>query len=272
MTVKFETGRIYDRRADIHAVFGGQQQGGISTPTRVSAIFLFSAEAGQHHGYEDGWSESGESVFLYTGEGQVGDMAFIRGNRAIRDHVSNGRDLHLFVSVGKSQGYRYVGQFVCTSWETRNAPDTNGDPRTALVFHLVPLEEELEPESTSPAFEPLDELRSRAILAATTDSPASPREARRLYRQRSQDVRAYVLARANGKCEACGEPAPFSRSDGKPYLEPHHTRRLSDGGPDHPRWVAATCPNCHREIHYGANGDVLNRRLEERLGEIESGA
>src|ERR1700746_1774493 len=23
-------------------------------------------------------------------------------------------------------------------------------------------------------------------------------------------------------------------------------RRLSDGGPDHPRWVVAVCPNCHR--------------------------
>jgi hypothetical protein len=29
----FEVGRTYNRRADIHARFGGQQQGGIVTPT-----------------------------------------------------------------------------------------------------------------------------------------------------------------------------------------------------------------------------------------------
>jgi hypothetical protein len=61
-------------------------------------------------------------------------------------------------------------------------------------------------------------------------------------------VKAYVLRRANGCCEACGEEAPFVRKDGTPYLEPHHTRRVADGGPDHPAWVAAICPTCHRQI------------------------
>jgi 5-methylcytosine-specific restriction protein A len=74
-------------------------------------------------------------------------------------------------------------------------------------------------------------------------------------------VREYVLRRSEGTCEACGGKAPFRRIDGTPYLEPHHSRRLSDGGPDHPRWVGAVCPNCHREIHYGVHGEEKNRRL-----------
>jgi 5-methylcytosine-specific restriction protein A len=98
---------------------------------------------------------------------------------------------------------------------------------------------------------------------------ADPREAKRLYRARSAAVRKYVLARADGACEVCGDQAPFSRRDGTPYLEPHHTRRLSDGGPDHPRWVAAICPNCHREIHHGAEGEEKNRTLQARLAELE---
>ena len=29
------------------------------------------------------------------------------------------------------------------------------------------------------------------------------------------------------------------------------------------------CPNCHREIHYGAEGEGKNRRLEQHLGVLE---
>ncbi|MGK5511732.1 HNH endonuclease [Brevibacillus formosus] len=50
-------------------------------------------------------------------------------------------------------------------------------------------------------------------------------------------------------CEACGSEAPFKTAKGGPFLEVHHRRRLSDGGPDHPEWVAAICPNCHRRCH-----------------------
>ena len=45
----------YNRRRDIHAIYGGQQQGGICTPTEHPVIFLFTGEAGGQHGYSDGW-------------------------------------------------------------------------------------------------------------------------------------------------------------------------------------------------------------------------
>jgi 5-methylcytosine-specific restriction protein A len=86
----FELGKTYNRRADIHAKFGGQQQGGCSTPTDHPFIFLFTGKSGEQYGYEDGWDADG--VFLFTGEGQLGDMEFVRGNRAIRDHAHDGKD------------------------------------------------------------------------------------------------------------------------------------------------------------------------------------
>jgi hypothetical protein len=49
----FELGRTYNRRDDIHARFGGQRQGGISTPSGVPYIFLFTGESGEQYGY--GW-------------------------------------------------------------------------------------------------------------------------------------------------------------------------------------------------------------------------
>jgi len=90
-------------------------------------------------------------------------------------------------------------------------------------------------------------------------------EARRVLYERSADVRSYVLARAAGRCESCGKPAPFTTKPGQPYLEPHHTRHLSDGGPDDPRYVGAVCPACHREIHYGVDGAEKNTALVEAV-------
>jgi 5-methylcytosine-specific restriction enzyme A len=114
-------------------------------------------------------------------------------------------------------------------------------------------------------------LRRRALKAASQGAQKSPRETTRRYNERSAAVRGYVLARAAGTCESCGSPAPFSRPDGTPCLEPHHTTKLSDGGPDKPRSVGAICPNCYREIHHGAEGDEKNRRLQQRLVELEDG-
>lgn len=71
--------------------------------------------------------------------------------------------------------------------------------------------------------------------------------------ERSALVIAAVLARANGTCEYCWEPAPFLRAkDGTPYLEVHHRVRLADGGEDTVENALALCPNCHRLQHHGA--------------------
>ena len=78
-------------------------------------------------------------------------------------------------------------------------------------------------------------------------------------------MRIYVLRRAEGHCEGCGEAAPFLTRDGHPYLEPHHTRWLSDGGPDTPAHVIALCPTCHRRAHYAVDALAFNTSLIERM-------
>jgi 5-methylcytosine-specific restriction protein A len=88
-----------------------------------------------------------------------------------------------------------------------------------------------------------------------------PHATRRNVYHRSEAVKVYVQRRANEKCEGCGSPAPFTTAEGRPYLEPHHTRRLSDGGPDHPRWVVAVCPTCHRRAHYADDAKSYNAQL-----------
>jgi len=128
----FEKGQIYVRK-DLHDQYGGQVQGGISTPSRYPIILIFAGQQGKQYGYLDGWA--GDGLYLYTGEGQTGDMEFSRGNKAIRDHVVNDEELHLFESAGPGC-VRYKGQMVCTGYEWKKAPDSTGQTRKAIVFHL----------------------------------------------------------------------------------------------------------------------------------------
>lgn len=130
----FEIGATYDRRIDIHARFGGQRQGGIATPVNCEFIFIFTGAAGQKHGYRDEFTDDG---FHLYGEGQVGSMVFKRGNLALRDHAKNGKRLLLFQSLGKSKRCVYRGEYRLTShYRQDQVPDTNGDPRSAIIFIL----------------------------------------------------------------------------------------------------------------------------------------
>lgn len=85
--VVFVPGQLY-RRRDLHQKYGDQRQGGISTPAKAPFILLITGESGKQHGYSDEWTNDG--TFLYTGEGQRGEMKLIGGNRAIRDHREKG--------------------------------------------------------------------------------------------------------------------------------------------------------------------------------------
>ena len=200
-------------------------------------------------------------------------MTFVRGNRAIRDHMSDGRDLLLFEATKTKGNHRFIGCFAFAGWETIKAPDRDGKQRNAIIFELVPVAEtepapRVEPDEADLDGKSLQELRSLALAAAATPKVPS-KKSQRTYYIRSVKVKAYVLKRANGHCEACKKAAPFVRKDGTPYLEPHHIKRVADGGPDHPRSVGAVCPTCHRFIHHGAEGAKLNLELEKYVLEIE---
>ena len=258
MSWSFEIGRVYNRRSDIHARFGGQQQGGIITPTDHPLVIIITGEEGLQHGYADRYRPDG--VFEYFGEGQVGDMQLQRGNRAIAEHSVLGKGLLLFRNT--PTGLRFEGEMVYEAHHIERAPDRNGTDRDAIVFELRALEAVAETIETAgpPPDIALQELRQRALASAEALPQLSTQGTRNVY-QRSRDVRNYILARANGKCEGCRTSAPFLRTDGTPYLEPHHLRRVSDGGPDHPAHVIALCPNCHRRVHAGVDGHTYNTTL-----------
>ena len=268
----FTVGSVYRRREDLHDKYGGQQ-GLISTPTRIPAVFLFTTGAAEAYVYQDAFQPDGS--FWYAGEGRSGDMQFARGNLAIRDHAQTGKTLHLFeyVKVGL---VRYVGQANYLGHHLEARLDVIGRTRTVIVFEL-----EVEPNPGVPRSEsplptpdlrllwklPLPELRARATTAPPANIPTTTR--RQIARLRSEAIRVYVLRRAAGTCEACGNPAPFVGRNRRPYLEPHHVNRLADGGPDQPAFVAAVCPTCHRRVHHAKSGAAYNSTIIQKLRTIE---
>lgn len=133
--MNLELGKTY-KRSDLHDSYGGQRQGGISTPAERPYVLLFTGPQGEEFGYKDGWSGD-HRVYLYTGQGQVGDMEFRRGNLAIRDHALNGKDLLLFSQV--SPGYvRFEGRMRYAAHEFREGKDGVSEKRKMIVFRLVP--------------------------------------------------------------------------------------------------------------------------------------
>jgi 5-methylcytosine-specific restriction enzyme A len=266
MTWGFVRGQKYIRRDHIHARFGGQEQGGIITPAKYNVIFLTTGKRGADYGYDDVHYDDGR--IDYFGEGQFGGMKLTRGNRALAEHAAKGKDLLYFTKTYPERTITYMGQFICAGWRRKEAKDGAGSERSAIIFELHPIENVLEAaETIEPPTDAIGELRRRAFEAASL-SVVNGQSMRTIY-QRSADVRAYVLARAQGDCEGCRQPAPFTRRDGSPYLEPHHLRRASDGGPDHPRFVIALCPNCHTRTHHGEDGAIYNAALLERMPQIE---
>lgn len=271
--LKFVIGQVYQRKQDLHIPFGGGRQSGISSSAQAPVVFIFTGDSGEQYGYRDAIDEHG--VFSYTGEGQVGDMTLTGGNLAIANHAAKGKALHLFKSLGKGKGQRYMGEFVCAGYSWTRGPDKIGNDRKVIVFSLVPVDrivDAAQPDEAEALPNPasLTEARQLAIQAASASTEVEPgNSVRRLYR-RSEQVRQYVLMRARGVCESCRQPAPFKRKDGSPYLEPHHINRLSDGGLDHPRYVGAICPACHREIHHGEHGKARNEELRAYVEAVEA--
>ena len=212
------------KRVDLHEQYGGRRQGGIS-PSREDAERLPDHRPdGRRYGYiYDGWSEDG--FFHYTGEGQEGDQAMAQGNRAIRDHVEEGRELHLFEAHGTE--LEYIGEFRYHDDYQADAPSamparrrrTRNALRKVIVFRL----EEMEGARSGPLRTRLDRLGTERIKEvpveqALTESMVvrGPARAVRGRAPRARLVRSLAEQLESAGHDVCrlqfrpdGEPAPL---------------------------------------------------------------
>jgi hypothetical protein len=205
------------RRVDLHEEYGGRRQGGISPSKQSDHVFIFTdAERGLLHGYVyDGWRE--DELYHYTGEGQVGDQIMAQGNRSIRDHEEEGRELHLFDVRGREASY--VGQFTYVDHYEADAPETGGGPlRKVYVFRLRPID--IEPGRSRSKVDQLggDPVREVPVEQHLTESMLvepgrEPRVAERREQRLVRGLMAHLAAQGHDVCRLQfrpeGEPAPL---------------------------------------------------------------
>lgn len=183
-SLPFQVGALYNRKTDIHDRFGGQRQGGISTPKDAPFVIIFTGEAGKSHGYADKWDEDG--ILDYFGEGQSGDMTMTGGNRAIDRHLLDGKRLLVFKSLGHGKPYRFDGEFIKHSWYTKpDTPATRGPNRNAIVFRLEPIDTAplITPDKVAQASPAELEIGSTTVLRLS-----AARTKQQLFRRRLIDV------------------------------------------------------------------------------------
>jgi len=121
------------KRSFIHDQYLGNRQGGIAPSTIVPYIFIFSGKSGPQYGYEDAWYNP--DIFSYTGEGQMGDMKFIRGNLALREHVNNSKRVFLFENENKRPGYvKFITELEFFDFGYIDIPDINKNNRQGIIF------------------------------------------------------------------------------------------------------------------------------------------
>ncbi|HET6994533.1 MAG TPA: HNH endonuclease [Chitinophagaceae bacterium] len=126
----FIPNHIY-KRSDIHDNYGGNRQGGIAPSAKLPFIFIFSGKSGAQYGYKDGWDNP--NIFSYTGEGQVGDMRFIKGNLALKDHINNGKRVFLFEY--ERTGYvKFISEMEFYDIGYFDTPDINKNTRVGIRF------------------------------------------------------------------------------------------------------------------------------------------
>jgi 5-methylcytosine-specific restriction enzyme A len=267
----FKINQLY-KRSELHDIYGGNRQRGISVSKKSSMLFIFSGSEGAIYGYEDGWQDA--ETFYYTGEGQVGDQEFKEGNKALRDHTENNKDVYLFEKVSKNGLYKFVNQLTCVGYHFSDGLDKNGNLRSMIVFEFVvssALDSKIATANEDELVDEDDLLKLRQLATnASSESQGEVQKKKVMVRKRAAAIKKYALVRSNGNCEGCLEEAPFITPTGDPFLEVHHLKRLSDGGPDAPENVIALCPNCHRRVHYGIDSSTYNSSLIEKIKDKES--
>ncbi len=259
-------------REEISKKYGGQIQRGIVTPKDKPFIILFSTPKGEQYGYSDGWHDG---IFYYTGEGQTGDQKIEKGNKAIAESEGKKDILLLELSKGTGNGrgrnkYRFTGIMQCIGYHEDTLPDRNKNNRSVIVFELISIQEtdnlrSSDPEKTQENIT-LEDLEEK-IESLLSSNPTTTKDRKVRFYERNKYIRMYALKEANGVCQNCKKEASFNDKLGNPYLEVHHINRLSDGGFDNINNVVALCPNCHREIHHGSNGEKINKNLKETIRE-----
>jgi len=279
----FNTGNLYERNELLNFIGSNQPQSGILWNKEGSDTIIITT-GGRHTkrvSYSDSQLEDGN--WIYTGQGEKGDQNPYSFANSLLTNLD--KKILLFTTREPNaqevrerghhkKQYQYEGLFEVIDWtiETQTEGKRKGDKLVKYI--LQPIETNALEEENIPLKDPLENillepsefynLRKKA-LSNSNKSPKASTIILTEYKNRSIEIKKYALLRANGNCENCEKEAPFVNLNEIPFLEVHHIFSLADEGPDHPVNVAAICPNCHKEAHYGKNKEKIKEELSKKI-------
>lgn len=277
----FILGEEYERPRLLDFLGSRQAQSGILWGYKEPGCLVCTSggRSGKKAGYSDELLPDGS--WWYFGQGLVGDQTL--SNPANAKLSSKLMSVLLFSTReptskevlargGYGKLFAFRGEFNVVGFE--NFVPTEGARKGDQLwrFRLAPVGDwtdywKEDEDSRAGGDLNLKEVQARlGLVPSVADRTISLRE----YRRRSADVHRYATLRAGGFCEGCALPAPFTRPDGRPFLEVHHMTRLADDGPDLPGNVAALCPNCHRRAHFSWDKLEFGCALREHVLLVEA--
>ncbi len=148
--------------------------------------------------------------------------------------------------------YKYIGTFVRIKEISK--PNDVYFKRIGTSIDLANWEQEIYLDDEGDTEKQIVQMSNEQLFMLARDKGKlhpKKKQARSVTVQvvREQAISQYAKRRAAGKCELCGDDAPFIGKNGQPYLECHHIKWISKGGADNIENTVALCPNCHRKMH-----------------------
>jgi len=272
----FIIGKEYSREELLKFVGSRQGQVGIIWGEKEPGCVICTT-GGRHSqqaGYHD--KRNADGTWNYFGQGQSGDQnpesysnrLLVSGERSVllfstREPTPQEITIRKESSMNQPYAKRYTfqGMYNIGCWDVYVPTTGKRKGDKLLQFTLYP-EGNANDKQVDLCLEQLGlsliDLRKQAL--GNGGKPCKGRVSANEYKKTSKAIKVYARVRAKGVCERCGNNAPFESIEG-PFLEVHHLLRLADGGPDKPENVAAICPNCHSEAHYGVNRNQISTNL-----------
>lgn len=103
-------------------------------PTSSTIVLISSIKkTGGNFVYHDKWTKDGD--YIYSGEGKLGNQTLTKGNLAIKNASSDGKEIHLFVKFSP-QEYYYQGVFELVDYTYEDDKDEDGNIRKEYKFRL----------------------------------------------------------------------------------------------------------------------------------------
>jgi 5-methylcytosine-specific restriction protein A len=248
-------------------IFSCSTQGGMRRSHTTNSLVIVSNHIKSI--YDDRWLGD---IFHYTGMGTKGDQSLdFAQNKTLNESNKTNVSVHLF-EVFVEKEYTYIGQVgLCSDPYFERQPDEDGKIRNACVFPLMlksggtPV---IDKQYADIAFEIKAKAAKRlsnedvAQRAKNAKNKSGQRNVVSLQYDRDPWVAEHAKRLADGICQLCCQPAPFTNKAGEPYLETHHIIWLAKGGEDTIENTVALCPNCHRRMHVlGDKDDIEKLRI-----------